>query len=353
VSVLRRSARSAPGRGREKVGLGTIHRLMEGAAPPPHQSSVEYPDHRSPTTHGGDAAVLSHQEVRVPSVSATPRVATGLAPWLWPLGAGAAVLAVYLPVLADLVHQWATDENYSHGFLIPVIAAYLVWERRERIRGASVRVAPWGAFILLTGCALLVLGQAATFGYPVRLSLLVVLAGLVVLFAGPQVLRILAFPIGYLLFMIPLPFPVLNRIAFPLQVLAARSATATLDILGVPVFREGNIIDLPSIRLEVVEACSGIRSLISLLALAVIYAYFVRRSWRDRIVLSLSAVPIAIVANAARVALTGVLAQTFGPQAAQGFYHMFSGWLVFIVAFAILALEERMLPRPRTQEARA
>lgn len=283
---------------------------------------------------------------------ASARAVASVGPWVWWLGTGAAVLAVYLPVLADLVHQWSTDENYSHGFLIPVIAAYLVWERREQLRGAPVRVTPWGALVLVAGCALLVLGQAATFGYAVRLSLLLVLAGLVVLLVGVRVLKILAFPLAYLMFMIPLPFPVLNRIAFPLQTVAARSATTTLDLLGVPVFREGNIIDLPSIRLEVVEACSGIRSLISLLALAVIYAYFVRRSWRDRIVLSLSAIPIAIVANAARVALTGVLAQAFGPQAAQGFYHVFSGWLVFIVAFAILAAEERLLPRARLREAR-
>jgi len=118
-------------------------------------------------------------------------------------------------------------------------------------------------------------------------------------------------------------------------------------VLGIPVLREGNIIDLPAIRLEVTEACSGIRSLISLLALAVIFAYFVRRTWRDRVIMSLSAIPIAIVANAARIALTGVLAQMFGAAAAQGFYHLFSGWLIFIVSFALLTAEERLLPNSR------
>ncbi len=269
------------------------------------------------------------------------------------LAVGAGVLYLYLPVLANLVYQWRTDESYSHGFLIPIVSAYLVWERRHRIRRCPHRAFPWGYGVLLLGLALFLLGRAATFGYPTRLSFLIVLVGLVLFVAGPAVVRTLSFPLAYLLFMVPLPAILLNTIAFPLQLLAARTATVTLDLLNVPVLQEGNIIDLPTTRLEVTEACSGLRSLVSLLALAVIYAYMIRRTWRDRLLLTLSAIPIAVVANAARVTLTGLLAQLYGPQAARGFYHVFSGWIVFLVAFGLLITEGRILSALRPSEGRA
>lgn len=258
---------------------------------------------------------------------------------------GAAVFYLYYPVLADLVIQWKGDENYSHGFLIPVVSAYLIWQRRESLRHCQARGSPWGYLVLLAGLMLLIISQAGTFGYPARLSLLVVFTGLILFLAGPKVLRAVAFPLAYLLFMVPLPAPALNQIAFPLQLQAARLATATLDVLNVPVLREGNIIDLPSMRLEVAEACSGIRSLISLLALAVIYAYFAHRKWGARVALALSAIPIALVANAARVALTGVLVETVDPRVALGFYHTFSGVVIFGLAFGLLALESLVLFR--------
>jgi exosortase len=267
------------------------------------------------------------------------------------LAATAAVL--YLPVLADLAAQWAADENYSHGFLVPLVAGYLVWERRAPLRRCAVRVCPWGYGVLLAGIILLVLGQAATFGYAARLSLLVVLAGLVLFLAGPQVLRVAAFPLAYLLFMIPPPAVLVNRIAFPLQLLAARLATGSLDLLGVPALREGNIITLAPMRLEVTEACSGIRSLVALLALGVIVAYAGHTWWLPRVAVALSAVPIALVTNAARIALTGVLVETVGPRAGVGFYHAFSGLAVFVLAFVLLAAESLAIARatPRAGEA--
>lgn len=268
----------------------------------------------------------------------------------WAVGVVGALAALYYRTVWDLVVQWRSDDNASHGFLIPFLAAYLVWDRRDELRRAAARVAPAGFILLLTGAILFVLGQAATFGYPSRLSLVISLAGLVAFLYGPQVLRLAAFPLAYLLFMIPLPAPLLTLVAFPLQLLAARTATTALDLMNVPVLREGNIIDLPSTRLEVTEACSGIRSLVALLGLAVIFAYFTRKTWRDRIILSCSAIPIAIIANAARIVTTGVLAQLFGPGAAHGFYHVFSGWIIFLVAFALLAATERLLPRTRPAE---
>lgn len=255
------------------------------------------------------------------------------------VGLGAAVSFLYFPALVALVHQWSTDENYSHGFLIPLISAYLIWDRRHQVRRCRTRVSIWGYVALVLGLALLIIGQAATFGFAVRLSLLVVLAALVLFLVGPDVLRVLTFPLAYLLFMVPLPAPILNQIAFPLQLMAAKLATGTLDVMNIPVFREGNIIDLASVRLEVTEACSGIRSLVSLLALAVIFAYLTQKTWGPRLAVALSAIPIALVTNAARVTLTGVLVAAISPQMAMGFYHAFSGLLIFVLAFGLLTTE--------------
>jgi len=258
---------------------------------------------------------------------------------------GAAVLYLYFPVLVDLVIQWKWDEDSSHGFLIPIVSAYLIWQRREQLRKCWVKGSAWGYLVLLVGLILLIVSQAGTFGFPARLSLLVVLTGLTLFLGGSEILRVVSFPLAYLLFMIPLPAPALNQIAFPLQLQAARLATSTLDLLNVPVLREGNIINLPLMRLEVAEACSGIRSLISLLALAVIYAYFTQTRWGPRLALALSAIPIALVANAARVTLTGVLVETVDPRLALGFYHTFSGVVIFGLAFGLLVLEGLALSR--------
>ncbi|HLY22949.1 MAG TPA: exosortase A [bacterium] len=265
----------------------------------------------------------------------------------WVAGVAGALAILYARTIWDLVLQWRSDDNASHGFLIPFLSAYLIWERRDQLRRATARVAPAAFVLLLTGTVVFILGQAATFGYPSRLSLVISLAGLVAFLYGPQVFRLAAFPLAYLLFMIPLPVPLLNIVAFPLQLLAARTATTALDLMNVPVLRDGNIIDLPTIRLEVTEACSGIRSLVALLALAAFFAYLKRKTWQERLALTLAAIPIAIIANAARIATTGVLVQLFGAQAGRGFYHMFSGWVIFLVAFGLLAGTECLLPRMR------
>jgi len=192
---------------------------------------------------------------------------------------------------------------------------------------------------------LLVVGTAATFGYAARVSLLVGLAGLILFLRGSQTLRTVVFPLAYLLFMIPPPAIIMNQIAFPLQLMAARLATGTLDLIGIPVLREGNVIDLAPMRLEVTEACSGIRSLIALLALAVIFAYLTQRRWGPRVLVALSAIPIALITNAARITLTGVLVETVGPAAGIGFYHEFSGLVIFVLAFLLLAAESVVLSR--------
>jgi exosortase len=243
---------------------------------------------------------------------------------------------LYHEVLVKLGLQWNNDPDYSHGFLVPVLVAYFVWERWDRFKRNPIMPSLWGIVVLAVGLLMLVIGSIGAELYLQRSSLIVVLAGLVLLLMGRDALKTLMFPIAFMLFMVPLPAIVVNAVAFPLQLFAARTAEFCLFNFGIPVLREGNVIVLAGTTLEVAEACSGIRSLQALLALGTVYAYFSQREMWKRWVLVLLSVPIAIVANAFRVSGTGVLANYWGSQAAEGFYHTFSGWLIFVVAFLLL-----------------
>jgi exosortase len=261
-----------------------------------------------------------------------------------------AFVVLFVDVGRKLVSDWSTDDNYSHGFLVVPVAIFLAWERREALAQASCRPSLLG--LLVVAGSLLVLG-AGTLGaelFLTRVAIVGVLVGLVLFVLGWTHLRLLAFPLAFLLLMIPLPAIVFNQIALPLQLLASQVGEAGLRASGVPVLREGNVMLLANTTLEVAEACSGIRSLVSLLTLAIVYGYFMdSRSW-VRWVLALSTVPIAVLTNGARVAGTGIAAHRYGPEAAEGFLHTFSGWLVFVSALALLfALREllnRLTPDP-------
>jgi len=257
------------------------------------------------------------------------------------VAAGFAVL--YRDVVVKLVHDWGTDDNYSHGFLIVPIALYLMWERRGRLAEAVPRPSNLGLGVVLGSVAVLGAGVLGAELFLTRISILGVLTGVVLFLYGWQYLRILAFPLAFLLLMIPIPAIIFNQIAFPLQLLASRFGELALMLAGVPVLREGNVIILSNTSLEVAEACSGIRSLISLLTLAIVYGYVIeRRNWA-RVTLALASIPVAIAANGVRVAGTGIAAHYVGPEAAQGFFHEFSGWLVFIVAFLMLFAVQRAI----------
>ena len=243
------------------------------------------------------------------------------------------LLVLYAPVLRLLVDQWYRDPDYSHGFLVPVLSAYLIWARRDKLGQVSRHPSLWGMVIVLTGLGLLVLGSLGAELFLARFSLLWVICGLVVYFCGAAMLRALAFPMAFLLFAIPIPAVVYNEIVFPLQFVASRFATWTLETLNLfPIMREGNVLILPGMSLEVVEACSGIRSLMSLLALAAAFGYVIERSTVARWILFLAMVPLAIISNGTRVMLTAVMANSMGPKAAEGFMHEFSGWVIFVVA---------------------
>jgi exosortase len=199
--------------------------------------------------------------------------------------------------------------------------------------------------VLGAGLAILLAGQLGAELFLTRVSMLVVLTGALLFLLGWGALRVLAFPLAFLILMIPIPAIIFNQIAFPLQLVASQAGAATLSMLSIPVLREGNVIILAHTSLEVAEACSGIRSLISLLTLGIVYGYFTDPRASVRVAIALATVPIAIVANAARVAGTGVAAHYYGPAAAEGFFHTFSGWLVFVVALALLFLLTRALLR--------
>ena len=249
---------------------------------------------------------------------------------------GGLVIVLYQDVLWGLGSDWNNDPDYSHGFLVPFLSAFFIWERWDVLTDEKPSPSLWGIGLLSVGLFSLVVGLIGAELYVQRISLIVVLSGLVLLILGWKHLWLLSLPLGFLVFMIPLPAIVVNTIAFPLQLFAAQAASFCLFSLGIPVLREGNLIMLASTTLEVAEACSGLRSLLSLLALGTVYGYFSQNVMWKRWMLVVFSVPIAIVANAARVSGTGILAHYFGSEAAEGFYHTFEGWLVFVVAFILL-----------------
>jgi exosortase len=249
---------------------------------------------------------------------------------------------LYFATLHRLVLQWWHDPNFSHGFFVPLFAAFVLWRERSRLATIQLRPSWSGLFLLLLGLLMLVLGQMGAELFLSRVSLLIVIAGLIVLLAGWSFFRAVLFPWAFLLLMIPIPEIVFGQITFPLQILASKVASTALPWLGVPVLREGNVIILPTMSLEVADACSGIRSLMTLATLAVIYGYLSEHSTSLRVLLALASLPIAVAANSLRIVGTGMLVQYWDADKAQGFFHEFQGWLVFVAALAMLYLFHRV-----------
>jgi exosortase len=246
------------------------------------------------------------------------------------------IAGLYWRVLADLVSDWWTDPDYKHGFLVPVFVGYVLWRERGRYKAIPCAPNNWGAVMMLFAIALLLGGTLAADAFISRVSLGVLLAGMILYLWGKKILRALAFPLGYVAFMIPLPLLLYNQLTFPLQLLASRLAAALIEMTGVPVFREGNILSVPHYSAEVAVACSGIRSLLTLIAFSVAYGYLAESRPSVRAALVLLTIPLAVLANAARITLTSLLGYKFGPPWAEGFTHLFSGWLVFLFALLLL-----------------
>jgi exosortase len=306
-----------------------------------------------------------------------------------PLAIAIALVFVYFTVLLKLGGEWWNDENYSHGLLIPFVIGYILWLERKRLSESEARPAAWwGAIGVGFSLFLLWAGTAGAELFAQRVSLVVMLASVAVYFWGFRLLRLIAVPLSLLILSIPIPQIIFNRIAFPLQLFASRCAVAAMSLFSIPVLRQGNIIELMPLgasepkRLAVVEACSGIRSLMTLVTLAVVYAYFTkpksdRGNGRDDdggatpkevpttrprfqhegfdflksftfwrlLILVVAAVPIAILTNALRVSGTGVLAHYYGTRVADGFFHSFSGWVIYLAAAVLLFATGWMLDR--------
>jgi exosortase len=265
----------------------------------------------------------------------------------WRVGALVVVgmALVYWQVFAKLVHDWYNDDNYSHGFLIIPLALYLAWERRQKLVQIAPAPSGFGLVVVVGSIAVLLAGILGSELFLQRISIVGVVIGSLLFLFGWQCLRTLVFPLAILFLMIPIPAIIFNQIAFPLQLLASRFGETAMDFANVPVLREGNVLILANTTLEVAEACSGIRSLVSLLTLAIVLGYFADSRFWVRTVIAISAVPVAVITNGFRVAGTGIAAHKLGPEAAQGFFHEFSGWIVFVAAFAIMLGIQQLISR--------
>jgi|SRR5208283_80690 len=252
---------------------------------------------------------------------------------------------LYYPVVPSMVKQWYDDPNYSHGFLVPLIAGYFLSLRLQDLKKVPVRPARKGLFLLISGLLMLALAYVGTELFTMRASLIVVVAGIILYLFGTDVLKTMALPVGYLIFMVPLPAVIYDSFAFPLKLFVTKYSVLFLKATGVIVWREGNIIMLPDTVLEVADACSGMRSIMSLLALSVAFAFVSQRSKAKRLILILSAIPIAIVTNSCRVIVTGILAQHWGAAAAEGFFHEFAGMAVFGLGIVLLVSLGALLRR--------
>jgi len=243
---------------------------------------------------------------------------------------------LYAPVLVKLVRQWAADETYSHGFLIAPIALFLLWQQRDRLKQTPIRPSNLGLVVIGVSLALYALGSLGAELFLTRISLIGVLAGTVLFVFGWQHLRLVAFPLGFLIFMIPLPAVVFDRVAVSLQLVASQLGEQLLRLVNVPVLRDGNVLTLATITLEVNDACSGIRSLMALLSVATLIGHFSASTPLRRWSIAFAAVPVAIALNGVRIAMTGLAASRFGPAVASGTIHAASGWVVFIAALAVV-----------------
>jgi exosortase len=268
----------------------------------------------------------------------------GAPPWKSIAWFGGLLVLCYATVLYRLGLQWLNDEDMGHGFFVPLVAGYIAWQRRDALYALRPTPNYWGLALVAWGAIQLMLGTLGAEFFLARTAFLISLVGAILFLGGTKALRILAFPLFLLVFMIPIPAIIYARITLPLQLFASRVAETILGWIGIPVLRDGNVLELASQRLSVVEACSGIRSLLSLSFLSLIYAYFFDRKVWMRWVLLAATIPIAIAANASRVTLTGILSE-IRTDLAQGFFHTLEGWVLFIVALVLLLLVHQLINR--------
>ena len=265
-------------------------------------------------------------------------------PLVWRAGIILTLIAwLYAPVLASLFRQWWSDPNFSHGLFVPLFSLFLLWQNRSNLAVVPRKPSIWGLPIILFSLCTLIVGTLGAELFLARTSLILLIAGITVFNLGWGMLRAVLFPLAFLALMVPIPAIVLNQVTFPLQILASKVAAWALPLLGVPVLREGNVINLPALPLEVAEACSGIRSLLSLATLSIMYGYLMERRVLIRVLVAVASVPIAVAANGFRIVGTGLLVQYWDPDKAEGFFHLFSGWLIFVSSLLMLFVLHQVL----------
>jgi exosortase len=251
----------------------------------------------------------------------------------------------YIPTLHDMADRWSHDPQYSHGYLVPFFALALLWHRRKQLP-RTIQGNFWGLVLVAAAVGLRLAGAWVYFHWLEDFSLVVCLFGVSLLLGGWNVLRWSWPALTFLLFMLPLPFQVEKALAYPLQRLATLGSTCTLQLLGFHVLADGNIIRInENIRIGVAEACGGLSMLLAFFALSVAYAIITRRPTSDKIVLVVSAVPIALLANIARITVTGSLYELVGSRAARFFFHDLAGWFMLLLALGLLWAEVQMLSR--------
>ena len=254
-----------------------------------------------------------------------------------PLITAALFAALYAPVVARLAAQWLNDPNYQHGLAVPVVSAYILWRRRASLRAAEGPKAAFaGAVSMIAAAVLLVGGTAASELFTARLSLPIMLIGLLLVFKGTEFVRRAAFPLLFLFMMIPLPYIAYYKLTFPMQIMSAKLSALALRFMGIEVIRYGNILALPTYTLEVIAACSGLRSLMTMITLALVLCALPGLSGRRKIVLAACSIPIAIAANTTRLLVTAIGAYAVSPAFADGTLHEISGLIVFSSGFLLL-----------------
>lgn len=243
---------------------------------------------------------------------------------------------LYQEAIAKLISDWSIDPNFSHGFLIPFVALYMVWYKKNEISQITQSPSKTGLFIIIFGMLVHIAGNVGAELFLMRFSMIITLSGIIIYYFGLKMFMKLFIPIAYLIMMIPIPAIIWNNIAFPLQLFAAKLSSQTISLLGIPIFREGNILHLANTSLEVVDACSGIRSLTSLLALTGVFAYLAPLGTLKKWILFFSAIPIAVAVNVIRLTITGAMAAWISPETAHGFLHDMSGLIIFGAALIMV-----------------